>query len=126
MSQVNPKEETITLTQYKDLVTQITKVQGNVERIDSHFKKHNETLDEFAKIQVKQNKILDEVHQFLKGNEYSDGEGLVTQFKSMKSKIETLSENQIRYNVYFALLGTGLIVTSSAIITLVVKVFIGQ
>jgi hypothetical protein len=36
-----------------------------------------------------------------------------------------MEKKQVKYDVFFALLGAGLVITSSAIATLVVKVFIG-
>lgn len=120
MAQVNPKEEhSITLKEFKEFVTQITIVDGKVDRIDSHFKEHNKTLGEFTK-------TLHEIHQFIRGNELNGNKGLSHKFDEMEKKIETIEKKQVKYDVFFALLGAGLIITSSAIITLVVKVFIGQ
>ena len=118
MAQVNPKEETITLSQYKDLFVKITMVDGKVDRIDSHFKEYHKSIGEFTK-------TLHEIHQFIKGNELNGNKGLSHKVDEMELKIEEMEKKQVKYDVFFALLGAGLVITSSAIATLVVKVFIG-
>jgi hypothetical protein len=123
---VNPDDNLVPLDEFKKYVEKITHIEGKVDRIEGHFKKNSDAIADFTIIQNKQSKILDELHNFVIGNEYNDGEGMALQFKSMKTEMKEMSNKQIKYDVYFALMGAGFFIMSSAVVTLVIKVFVGK
>lgn len=120
---VNPDENLVTLDEFKKYVEKITHIEGKVDRIEGHFKKNSDAIADFASTQNKQTKILDEIHNFLRGSDLNNGDGMVSQFKMMKDDIKRLSDNQIKYNVYFALMGAVLIILSTGVVSLLIKIF---
>ena len=120
---VNPDENLVTLDEFKKYVEKITHIEGKVDRIERHFKKNSDAIADFASTQNEQTKILDEIHNFLRGSDLNNGDGMVSQFKMMKDDIKRLSDNQIKYNVYFALMGAVLIILSTGVVSLLIKIF---
>lgn len=120
---VNPDENLVSLDEFKKYVEKITHIEGKVDRIEGHFKNNSDAIADFASTQNKQTKILDEIHNFLQGSSLNNGEGMVSQFNDMKKDIKRLSDNQIKYNVYFALMGSVLIILSTGVVSLLIKIF---
>ena len=102
-----------------DIVLKKGKQQAIGEKREINKKNH---ID-FNKIQVEQTTILHDIATAIKGNEMTNNKGMIHDFEEMQKEQQKQHDNQVKYEVYFKLMGGFLMILTGALITAFVKLY---
>lgn len=98
-------------------------IKGEVQAIRGHMDIYKKNHIDFNKIQVEQTTILHDIASAIKGNEMTNNKGMIHDFEQMQIELKDQHDNQVKYDVYFKLMGGFLVIVTGALITAFVKLY---
>lgn len=98
-------------------------IKGELQAIRGHMDIYKKNHIDFNKIQVEQTTILHDIASAIKGNEMTNNKGMIHDFEQMQIELKDQHDNQVKYDVYFKLMGGFLVIVAGALITAFVKLY---
>jgi hypothetical protein len=95
----------------------IVEIKGEVGRIRHHLDIQKTTNEEFANSLVR-------IENALIGSIMNGNNGLVQEFKDLKTVVKNQNDKLIQYGVYFVLIGSVASITLAGLVTVLIKLFI--
>jgi hypothetical protein len=98
-------------------------IKGELQAIRGHMDIYKKNHIDFNKIQVEQTTILHDIATAIKGNEMTNNKGMIHYFEEMQKELKDQHDKQVKYDVYFKLMGGFLMIITGALITAFVKLY---
>jgi hypothetical protein len=98
-------------------------IKGELQAIRGHMEIYKKNHMDFNKIQVEQTSILRDISTAIKGNEMTNNKGMIHDFEEMQEELKRQHDNQVKYGVYFKLMGLFLMLLTGSLIGAFVKIY---